>query len=142
MTAPNRVESRPIRVGISSCLLGQRVRFDGGHKQDRYLTDTLGPYFLWTAVCPEVELGLGTPRETIRLVRLDNEVRLVSPHAGRDLTDSMRRYAKRRVAELQQQDLSGYVLKKALPVAGWSGSKSIRRRASRARRAGDCSPKR
>ena len=58
---------RPIRIGISTCLLGEKVRFDGGHKHDRYLTHTLGEYFQWVPVCPEVELGLGTPRETLRL---------------------------------------------------------------------------
>ena len=58
-----------IRIGISACLLGREVRYDGGHKRDRYLTDTLGEYFDWFPVCPEVELGLGTPRETIRLVQ-------------------------------------------------------------------------
>ncbi len=61
--------SKPIRIGISSCLLGQEVRFDGGHKRDPFLTDTLGAQVEWVAVCPEVEMGLGTPRETLRLVR-------------------------------------------------------------------------
>ena len=61
--------SKPIRIGISACLLGQEVRFDGGHKRDPFLTDTLGAQVEWVAVCPEVEMGLGTPRETLRLVR-------------------------------------------------------------------------
>ena len=61
--------SKPIRIGISVCLLGQEVRFDGGHKRDPFLIDTLGPHVEWVPVCPEVEMGLGTPRETLRLVR-------------------------------------------------------------------------
>ena len=60
---------RPIRIGISSCLLGQEVRFDGGHKRDQFLVDTLGQQVEWVPVCPEVEMGLGTPRETLRLVK-------------------------------------------------------------------------
>ena len=61
---------RPIRVGISSCLLGEAVRFDGGHKRDAFLTETFGPFVEWVPVCPEVECGLGTPRESMRLVRV------------------------------------------------------------------------
>ena len=59
----------PIRIGISSCLLGENVRFDGGHKRDAFLVDTFGVFVEWVPVCPEVELGLGTPREALRLVR-------------------------------------------------------------------------
>ncbi|HUU21274.1 MAG TPA: DUF523 and DUF1722 domain-containing protein, partial [Phycisphaerae bacterium] len=109
---------RPIRIGISSCLLGQKVRFDGGHKHDRYLTDTLGQYFEWVPVCPEVEIGLGIPRPTIRLQRHGADVRLVMPKEDRDLTAAMRKYAKRRVAELAGEDLSGYILKKSSPSCG------------------------
>lgn len=65
-----RPTADPIRIGISSCLLGEKVRFDGGHKHDRYLTGTLSRYFDWVTICPEVEVGLGTPRETIRLVQV------------------------------------------------------------------------
>ena len=60
--------ARP-RVGISACLLGAAVRFDGGHKRDRFLTETLARFVEWVTVCPEVECGLGTPRESMRLVR-------------------------------------------------------------------------
>jgi uncharacterized protein YbgA (DUF1722 family)/uncharacterized protein YbbK (DUF523 family) len=113
---PDRDE--PIRIGISACLLGQKVRFDGGHKQDRYLTDTLGEYFGWVPVCPEVEIGLPTPRPTIRLESLDDEVRMVIAKEDRDLTGEMRRYAKSRVAALAKDQLSGYVLKKNSPSCG------------------------
>ncbi len=84
---------QPISLGISACLLGAKVRFDGGHKHDLYLTQTLGQYFEWVPVCPEVELGLGTPRETMRLEKADGGVRMVMPKSGRDLTDAMREYA-------------------------------------------------
>jgi uncharacterized protein YbgA (DUF1722 family)/uncharacterized protein YbbK (DUF523 family) len=110
--------SRPIRVGISSCLLGQKVRFDGGHKHDRFLTDTLGEYVEWVPVCPEVEMGLGTPRESIRLVQREGDVRLVGTKTEIDVTEGMRSYSLARLASLEKEDLSGYVLKKDSPSCG------------------------
>ena len=65
----------PIRIGISACLLGQEVRFDGGHKRSDFLVDIFGPFVEFVPVCPEVEIGLGVPRETLRLVRDGDEVR-------------------------------------------------------------------
>jgi uncharacterized protein YbgA (DUF1722 family)/uncharacterized protein YbbK (DUF523 family) len=111
-------DPRPIRIGISSCLLGCRVRFDGGHKKDDFLVDTFGRWVEWLPVCPEVEVGMGTPRESIRLVREGGEVRLVAPKSGRDWTAEMRAYATRRVAGLETADLCGYVLKKDSPSCG------------------------
>ena len=111
-------EDDPIRLGISSCLLGQEVRFDGGHKHDRYLTDVLGAWVEWVGVCPEVEIGLGTPRPIIRLERAGDEVRLMQPSSGEDLTDRMASWAEARVRELQSADLDGYVLKRASPSCG------------------------
>ena len=108
----------PIRIGISACLLGKKVRFDGGHKQDRYLTDTLGQYFKWVTVCPEVEVGLPTPRPTLRLVSSDGGIRMVMPKEDRDLTREMRRYSKYRVAALEKRQLIGYILKKDSPSCG------------------------
>ncbi len=108
----------PIRIGISSCLLGQQVRFDGGHKHDRYLTQTLGNYFEWLPVCPEVEVGLGTPRETIQLVQIDQQVRLRTTKTHIDLTSKMRKFARQRVAALAKEDLSGYIFKKDSPSCG------------------------
>jgi uncharacterized protein YbbK (DUF523 family) len=84
----DRVED-PLRVGVSSCLLGENVRWDGGHKRDRFLTDELGPFVLWVPVCPEVEVGLGTPRPTLRLVRRGDDVRMIEPKSGSDHTDAM-----------------------------------------------------
>ncbi|MBM3778921.1 MAG: DUF523 and DUF1722 domain-containing protein [Actinobacteria bacterium] len=107
-----------IGIGISSCLLGEEVRFDGGHKRDRFLTDTLGPLVEWVPVCPEVEAGFGTPREAMRLVGEDGRLRLVTVRTAVDLTDRLDRYAARRVGELAHEGLSGYVLKKDSPSCG------------------------
>ncbi len=115
MTHPAREE---IRIGISSCLLGQRVRYDGGHKRDPMATVLLAPFVTFVPVCPEVELGLGTPREPIRLVRRDGRVRLVATRSGRDHTQAMRRFAGARLRELERLDLSGYLLKKGSPSCG------------------------
>jgi uncharacterized protein YbgA (DUF1722 family)/uncharacterized protein YbbK (DUF523 family) len=109
---------RPIRVGISSCLLGREVRFDGGHKRDRFLTDVLGPFVEFVPVCPEVELGMGIPRESVRLVRTTEGVRMRGNQSGADHTDAMRRFAARRVRQLERLDLCGYVLKKDSPSCG------------------------
>src|SRR6185436_15141286 len=109
---------RPIRIGISSCLLGEAVRFDGGHKRDPFLTETFGAFVEWVPVCPEVECGFGTPRESMRLVRVDNGVRLLTVRTAVDVTDRMVEYARRRVAALDAEDLSGYVLKKDSPSCG------------------------
>lgn len=111
-------EGQPIRVGISTCLLGHKVRFDGGHKHDRYLTNTLGNYFEWVPVCPEVEVGLGTPRESIHLIRIDGDVRLRTTRTELDLTTMMSRFVRRRVAELAKEQLSGFILKKDSPSCG------------------------
>jgi uncharacterized protein YbgA (DUF1722 family)/uncharacterized protein YbbK (DUF523 family) len=108
----------PIRIGISACLLGEKVRYDGGHKHDRYLTDILGPYFEWVPVCPEVELGLGTPRESMRLERLEDGIHMIMPKSGRDLTESMTAYARARVEKLAGEELCGYILKNDSPSCG------------------------
>ena len=108
----------PIRIGVSSCLLGNQVRYDGGHKRDGFLVETFGRYVEWVPVCPEVEIGLGTPRPTLRLERHADEVRLVMPKTGEDHTEAMRRYAAKRVAGLADEDLCGYILKKNSPSCG------------------------
>jgi len=119
VTSPEAAERRPsIRIGISACLLGDEVRFDGGHKRDRFLTDTLGPLVEWVKVCPEVEMGLGTPRETLRLVAADGALRLITTRTGVDHTDAMNAWSAERVEELGDEQLSGYVLKKDSPSCG------------------------
>ena len=79
----------PLRLGISRCLLGDEVRFDGGHKRDNFLTDVFGPYVEWVPVCPEVEAGLGTPREAMRLVGNAQRPRLVTIKSGKDRTKAL-----------------------------------------------------
>jgi uncharacterized protein YbbK (DUF523 family) len=111
-------EPDKIRLGVSACLLGEEVRYDGGHKRDAFLTDTLGPFVEWVPVCPEVELGLGVPRPPIRLVGDAEAPRLVVEKTGEDLTARMRRWARRRAAELAGLGLHGYVLKRGSPSCG------------------------
>ncbi len=107
-----------IVVGVSGCLLGERVRHDGGHKRDAFVADTLARYFRLAPVCPEVEIGLGTPREAIQLLRRGGETRLVGVESGRDHTETMMRFAERRVSELAALGLCGYILKKDSPSCG------------------------
>jgi uncharacterized protein YbgA (DUF1722 family)/uncharacterized protein YbbK (DUF523 family) len=112
---------QPIRIGVSSCLLGAKVRFNGGHKRSDFLVDTLGSFVEFVPVCPEMEIGLGAPRETLRLVRdgaTARATRLVANQTGVDHTDAMNSYAERRVLALGREGLSGYVLKKDSPSCG------------------------
>lgn len=106
------------RIGVSACLLGQPVRFDGGHKRDDFLLGSFARFVEWVPVCPEVELGLGTPRETLRLERREGRVHLVMKKSGSDETAAMRAFSARRARELEAEGLSGYVLKKDSPSCG------------------------
>ena len=110
----------PIRVGVSACLLGAKVRFDGQHKRDGFLVDDLGPLVEWVSVCPEVEVGMGVPRESVRLIRDAGGAgpRMVGLATGADWTDRMRRFAAARVAKLAREELSGFVLKSKSPTCG------------------------
>ncbi len=108
----------PVRVGISQCLLGDKVRYDGGHKHDSILIEALGRYVEWVPVCPEVEVGLGTPREPMRLVGDLHAPRLVTINTGVDHTEAMTRFAQQRVRELEALNLSGFVFKSASPSCG------------------------
>lgn len=108
----------PVRLGISACLLGQKVRFDGGHKRDPFLVETFGQWVEWVPVCPEVEVGMGIPRPTIRLERKEGAIRLVDPKNGKDWTEAMLAYAREKVEALGQLELSGFVLKKDSPSCG------------------------
>ncbi len=108
----------PLRIGISQCLLGELVRYDGGHKRDAFLIEVLGPHVEWVPVCPEMELGLGTPREPMRLVGDPRAPRLITITTGVDHTDTMIGYARQRVRELEELHLSGYVFKAGSPSCG------------------------
>ncbi len=107
-----------IKLGISMCLLGEPVRYDGGHKWDRFLTDTLGKYVAFVPVCPEMECGLGVPREAMRLVGDLENPRLVTIHTKWDHTDRMIQWARRRIAELKKEDLCGFIFKSDSPSSG------------------------
>ncbi len=107
-----------IRLGISACLLGQPVRYDGGHKLDHFLRDTLGRWVEYVPVCPEVECGLPVPREAMRLVGDPQAPRLVTRRGGVDLTERMLGWAAQRVRELEGEDLCGFIFKSRSPSSG------------------------
>ena len=113
--------SRKIRIGISSCLLGNAVRYDGGHKLDHYLAETLGSYIDWVPVCPEVECGLPAPREAMRVVGETEDPRLVTVHTTVDHTVRMTRWAKTKFAKLEHEELCGFVFKTRSPSCGMRG---------------------
>lgn len=123
----------PIRLGVSSCLLGNAVRWDGGHKRDAFVTDGLGPFVEWVPVCPEVELGMPIPRATLRLSGEGDRVRMVEVASGRDHTAPMKRYAAKRVKSLRELELCGYILKRDSPSCGMTGVKVWREEATAAR---------
>ncbi|HKJ25327.1 MAG TPA: DUF523 and DUF1722 domain-containing protein [Myxococcota bacterium] len=117
---PTPFDAGPLRIGISSCLLGEEVRFDGGHKRDRFLTDLLADFVEFVPVCPEVEAGLGTPREAIHLEQAggDGALRIVGVKSGTDHTRALRKQARSRVRALADAGLCGYVLKRGSPSCG------------------------
>jgi uncharacterized protein YbgA (DUF1722 family)/uncharacterized protein YbbK (DUF523 family) len=124
-------DDRP-RLGVSACLLGEPVRYDAGHKRDPFLVEIFGPHVEWVPVCPEVEAGFGTPRESMRLVtssplpasrakgtRIDpHRISLVLVKSGTDVTARLTSYSAQRTEALALEQLSGYVLKKDSPSCG------------------------
>src|SRR5688572_18264684 len=110
----------PIRIGVSDCLLGSKVRFDGQHKRDAFLVDELGPLVEWVSVCPEVEVGMGVPREAVRLIAARGEggPRMLGVATGDDWTARMNRFSASRVRALAGEQLSGFVLKSKSPSCG------------------------
>lgn len=107
-----------IRLGISSCLLGNNVRWNGGHAMDRFLVNSLGKYVEYVPVCPEVECGFGIPRDTFRLVGDPKRPRLVIHKTGADHTERMEAWARKRVEELEKEELCGYIFKSDSPSSG------------------------
>jgi uncharacterized protein YbbK (DUF523 family) len=110
----------PLRLGVSACLLGQAVRYDGGHKLDLWITGELGRYVEFVPVCPEVEAGLGVPREPMRLLGDPASPRLVTVNTRRDMTAVMANWAAKRV-ELAGENLCGFILKSRSPSCGTGG---------------------
>lgn len=107
-----------IRVGISSCILGNPVRWNAGHKLDKFLTHTLGQFVDFVPICPEVEVGLGVPRESMRLVGDPENPRLITFKSKTDHTDRMVRWARERVADLEKENLCGFIFKSDSPSSG------------------------
>ncbi len=107
-----------IRLGISACLLGRKVRYDGGHQLEPFLTNTLGQYVEFVPVCPEVEAGFTTPREPIRLTGNPENPRLIAVETKVDHTQRMKRWVRKRAAELEREDLCGFILKSRSPSCG------------------------
>jgi uncharacterized protein YbgA (DUF1722 family)/uncharacterized protein YbbK (DUF523 family) len=107
-----------IRLGISSCLLGENVRYDGGNRHDRFLTDTLGQYVEYIPVCPEVGCGLPAPREAMRLEGDSDSPRLMTIRTRQDMTDRMQAWSRKRVKELEKDGLCGYIFKNDSPSCG------------------------
>lgn len=113
--------AHPIRLGISRCLLGDQVRYDGGHKRDHFLTEVLSRHVEWVPVCPEVEAGFGTPREAMRLEGGPRSLTLMTVESRRNMTEPMMLFVQRKVDALEEADLSGYVFKKESPSCGMDG---------------------
>jgi uncharacterized protein YbgA (DUF1722 family)/uncharacterized protein YbbK (DUF523 family) len=116
--SPNTFVDDQPRVGISQCLLGDEVRYDGGHKRDVFLTDVLAPFVEWVPVCPEVEAGLGTPREAMHLAGDPDSPRLLTIRSKIDHTATLQTFSQHRVKELREDDLDGYIFKKNSPSCG------------------------
>jgi uncharacterized protein YbbK (DUF523 family) len=110
-----------IRIGISSCLLGEKVRYDGQHKLDRFCRDVLGEYVEYVPVCPEVECGMPIPRESMHLEGDPEAPRLITTRTRKDLTEQMVTWANRRVKELEKEGLCGFIFKCRSPSCGMSG---------------------
>jgi uncharacterized protein YbbK (DUF523 family) len=103
-----------IKLGVSACLLGEEVRYDGGHKRDRFITDTLANYVAFVPVCPEMEAGFGVPRESMHLRGNPDAPRLVTTKSNRDVTAQMLKWAKTRVRELEAENICGSTKKACL----------------------------
>lgn len=113
----------PLKIGVSSCLLGERVRYDGGHKHHPHITDILGEYFTFVPVCPEVGCGLTIPREAMRLEGDPAMPRLLTIESRVDLTAQMLAFCSAKVRELENEDLCGFIFKQGSPSSGLFGVK-------------------
>jgi uncharacterized protein YbbK (DUF523 family) len=107
-----------IKIGISACLLGENVRYDGGHKLDSFLKDSLGKYVEYVPVCPEVECGLGVPRKSMRLEGEPNSPRLIITETGQNVTKRMVNWTQKRMIQLEKEDIRGFIFKSDSPSCG------------------------
>lgn len=107
-----------LKIGVSACLLGQNVRYNGGHQLNHFIRDVLGQYMEFVPVCPEVECGMPIPRETLRLVGNEDAPRLVTSRSGVDHTEQMQSWAEEKVKQLEQEELCGFIFKKDSPSSG------------------------
>lgn len=110
--------TRSITIGVSACLLGESVRYDGGHKHDRCITDIVGAYFNFVPVCPEAGCGLSIPREMMRLEGNPATPRLMTIQSRVDRTERMRVYCAAKVGELMDKDICGFIFKERSPSCG------------------------
>jgi uncharacterized protein YbgA (DUF1722 family)/uncharacterized protein YbbK (DUF523 family) len=107
-----------LKIGVSACLLGQNVRYNGGHQLNHFIRDILGQYMDFVPVCPEVECGMPIPRETLRLVGNEDAPRLVTSRSGIDHTEQMQSWAEEKLRQLEQEELCGFIFKKDSPSSG------------------------
>lgn len=111
----------PVRIGVSSCLLGEKVRYNGDHKKNKYVCEVLGKHFEWIPICPEVEAGMGIPREPVKLFGTKEDARINGEKTGTDWTRRMTKTAEKQIRKMQQLDVRGFVLKKNSPSCGTGG---------------------
>ena len=133
ITPPRSSDSRPLRLGVSRCLLGDQVRFDGGHKRDVFLSEALARFVEWVPVCPELEVGMGVPRESVRLVGRPESPHMRTVATDIDHTQAMSEFSRRRVRELEALNLCGYVFKKDSPSCGMERVRVFDRRGTPSR---------
>jgi len=110
--------STKIKIGISACLLGNNVRYDGGNKLDQHLIDTFGPIVEWVPICPEAESGMSVPREPMQLVSDKEKVRLITIETKKDMTDMLLRWTKEKLKHLDQEGVHGFIFKARSPSCG------------------------
>lgn len=113
----------PVKIGISSCLLGKNVRYDGGHKLDKCLTDAFERFVEWMPVCPEVECGLSVPREEMKLAGTSDSPRLVTVNTNIDYTQLMQEWLEKRLAAFENENICGFIFKSNSPSCGPDGIK-------------------
>jgi len=107
-----------IKIGVSSCLLGEKVRWDGDHKQDQYVLDVLDSCFDCVSICPEVDAGMSVPREAVALYGTLEKQKMITKGNQTDWTKKMVRFKKDRIRELRKENICGYVFKSNSPSCG------------------------